>query len=135
LNARPSVRRGILLAVVWSFVVCAAAYDSYFAWREQRTIEFWEMNPVARWTVEALGFETLIGFKAAGIAYGFGLAIFCYWRHDKLGRRLTMAAGSAYVLLTAYYVFCHLAGPPESDVLGSEIVQARVVAPEPKSGP
>jgi hypothetical protein len=122
------VRRGILLAVVWSFVVGAAAYDSYFAWREQRTIELWEMNPVARWTVGVLGFETLIGFKAAGIAYGFGLAIFCYWRYDKLGRRLTTAAGSAYVLLIAYYIFCHLAGPPECNFLEPEIAQTRVAA-------
>ena len=41
------MRRGILLTAVWSFVVIAAVYDSYFAWREQAAIDVWEMNPVA----------------------------------------------------------------------------------------
>ena len=46
-NTRPSVRRGILLAAVWSFVVVAACYDAYFAWREQAALDAWEVNPVA----------------------------------------------------------------------------------------
>ena len=105
------MRRGILLATVWSFVVLAAAYDSYFAWREQAAIDAWEMNPVARWAAGALGVQALIGFKAAGIAYGLGLAVFCHRHYHVLGRRLTTTAGSAYLLLAAYYIFCH-AGEP-----------------------
>jgi hypothetical protein len=118
------VRRGILLAAVWSFVVIAAGYDSYFAWREQAAIDAWEVNPVARWAAGALGLKTLIGFKAGGIAYGLGLAVFCHRHYHKLGRRLTTTAGSAYLLLSAYYVFCHVAGPPERGFLERESVRA-----------
>jgi hypothetical protein len=118
------VRRGILLTAVWSFVVIAAGYDSYFAWREQAAIDAWEVNPVARWAAGALGVQALIGFKAAGIAYGLGLAVFCHRHYHRLGRRLTTTAGSAYLLLSAYYIFCHVAGPPERGFLGRESVQA-----------
>src|SRR3984893_10168828 len=123
------MQRRILLAAVWSFVVIAAGYDSYFAWREQAAIDAWEMNPVARWAAGALGVQTLIGFKAAGIAYGLGLAVFCHRHHHTLGRRLTTTAGSAYLLLSAYYIFCHLAGPPQRGFLGREAVQASGATP------
>jgi len=121
------VRRGILLTAVWSFVVIAAAYDSYFAWREQAAIDVWEMNPVARWAAGALGVQALICFKAVGIAYGLGLAVFCHRHYHVLGRRLTTAAGSAYLLLAAYYIFCHAAGP--SGLLGRESAQAAAATP------
>jgi len=131
------VRRGIFLAAVWSFVVVAAAYDSYFAWREQAAIDAWEMNPVARWTAGMLGLQVLIGFKAVGIAYGLGLAVFCHRHHNRLGRRLTTTVGSAYFLLSAYYVFCHLAGPPERQFLGGESapVSVATAAPQRPSAP
>ena len=123
------MRRGILLTAVWSFVVIAASYDSYFAWREQAAIDAWEVNPVARWTAGALGVRTLIGLKAAGIAYGIGLAVFCHRHYDRLGRRLTTTAGSAYLLLSAYYIFCHVCAPPERGFLGRELIQASAAKP------
>jgi hypothetical protein len=123
------VRRGILLTAVWSFVVVAAGYDSYFAWREQAAIDAWEMNPVARWAAGTLGVQTLIGLKAAGLAYGLALAVFCHRHYHRLGRRLTMTAGSAYFVLSVYYVFCHVSGPPENQSLRDESVQTSVAKP------
>ena len=121
------MRRGILLTAVWSFVVIAAAYDSYFAWREQAAIDVWEMNPVARWAAGALGVQALIGFKAVSITYGLGLAVFCHRHYHVLGRRLTTTAGSAYLLLAAYYIFCNAVGPPR--LLGRESAQAATATP------
>jgi hypothetical protein len=123
------VRRGILLTAVWSFIVIAAGYDSYFAWREQAAIDAWEMNPLARWAAGALGVQTLIAFKAAGLAYGLALAVFCHRHYHRLGRRLTMTAGSAYLLLSAYYLFCHIAAPPEHRLLECESVQVSAAKP------
>ncbi len=123
------MKRGILLTAVWLFVVIAAGYDSYFAWREQVAIDGWEMNPVARWAAGAVGVQTLIGFKAAGIAYGIGLAVFCHRHHHILGRRLTTIVGSAYLLLSAYYIVCHVGVSPECRSLWRESVQASTATP------
>ena len=123
------MKRGILLTAVWSFVVMAAGYDSYFAWREQAAIDAWELNPVARWAAESLGVFTLIGFKAAGIAFGIGLAVFCHRHHYIVGRRLTTIVGSAYLLLSAYYIVCHVSGLPECRLLWRESVQASTTPP------
>jgi hypothetical protein len=121
--------RRIAFGLIWLFIVAAAAYDSYFAWREQSAIEIWEMNPLARWAVRTLGFQTLIGFKATGLAFGIVLAIYCHRHYRKLGRRLTTTVGSAYLLLSIYYLACHLAGPPERKYLGDQLVRAPVAKP------
>jgi hypothetical protein len=123
------MKGSILLTAVWSFVVIAAGYDSYFAWREQAAIEAWEMNPVARWAARALGVQTLIGFKAAGIAFGIGLAVFCHRRHHRLARGFTTIVGSAYLLLSAYYIVCHVGGASESLSLSPESARASTVTP------
>jgi hypothetical protein len=123
------MKMSILLTAVWSFVVIAAGYDGYFAWREQAAISAWEMNPVARWAAGSLGVPALIGFKAAGIAFGIGLAVFCHRHHYLVGRRLTAIVGSAYLLLSAYYIVCHVAGLPECRSLCRESVQASTTTP------
>jgi hypothetical protein len=123
------MKRGILLIAVWSFIVIAAGYDAYFAWREQAAIDGWEMNPIARWAVGSLGLLPLICFKTAGIAFGIGLAVFCYRHHYILGRRLATIVGSAYLLLSAYYIVCHVAGLPECRALWRESVRASTAAP------
>ncbi len=90
----------------------AACYDTYFAWREQAALDAWEMNPVTRWVAGTLGLQMLIAFKAAGIAYGLGLAAFCHRHYGRLGRQLTTTVGATYLLLCAYYVCFHMAGAP-----------------------
>jgi hypothetical protein len=121
------MKGSIPLTAVWSFVVIAAGYDSYFAWREQAAIEAWEMNPVALWAARTLGVQTLIGFKAAGIAFGIGLAVFCHQRYHRLGRRFTIIIGSAYLLLSAYYIVCHVGGASQGQFLWRESARASTV--------
>ena len=105
------MKRGVLLTAAWLLIVVAAGYDTYFAWREREAFELWEMNPIVRWTAKAGGLQVVFLFKAAGLAFGIGLAIYCHFTNPRLARRFTTVVGSTYLSLSLYYAYCQIEFP------------------------
>ena len=100
------MKRAVLLAAAWLLIVVAAGYDTYFAWREREAFELWKMNPIVRWTAKAGGLQTVFLFKAAGLVFGIGMAIYCHFNNPRLARRFTTVVGSTYLGLSLYYAYC-----------------------------
>jgi hypothetical protein len=105
------VKKSILLAVAWVLIVAAASYDTYFAWRERGAFELWEMNPIVCWIARSVGIYSVFIFKAAGLLFGIGLVIYCRLHNPELARRFTAVIGTAYLVLSLYYLGCQIAGP------------------------
>ena len=123
------MKKGGLIAVVWTLIVLAAGYDSYFAWSERSGLEHWEMNPVARWLTQSFGLQAVLAFKAAGIALGIVLACYCHRHARQLCMRMTAIVGSAYLILSAYYLSCHVGGFTEQERLSGRLAQGPIKVP------
>jgi hypothetical protein len=96
--------RRIVFASIWCLILLAAAYDSYFAWRNRSDFISWEINPVARWVVRHFCFEVMVAVKASGILFAAAVAFLCYRKRHRLGIPLTLLAAGCYLFLSVHYV-------------------------------
>ncbi len=132
------MKRGILFAAAWLLIVVAAGYDTYFAWREREAFELWEMNPIVRWTAKAGGLQAVFLFKAAGLAFGIGLAIYCHFNRSATGT--TVYDGSRLHVPRLVPLLCVLpdrissrnrragfAGTGQSDYLSVQVTKPRSI--------
>jgi hypothetical protein len=91
-------------AILWTFILLAAAYDTYFAWQHRAALESWELNPVAVWAASSIGLDALFAFKALGMLFATTVAWYCRVRYARLGQAMTAIIGGAYALLLVHYV-------------------------------
>lgn len=96
------MRTGVFV-LVWVFILLAAAYDSYFAYSYSAILEQWEMNPFIRWAANMVGLAAVFGFKAMGLGFSIGLAIYCRSARVELGELVTWTGGACYLFLVLYY--------------------------------
>jgi hypothetical protein len=102
--------RTALFTLSWSFILLAAAYDSYFAWQYRTVLDAWEMNPFILWLAGVGGLATVLAFKLFAMVLSTGLAIICHFRRHRLEIPLTLVVGSAYLALSVHYVMSNLQG-------------------------
>jgi hypothetical protein len=93
----------ILFIMSWAFTAAAASYDAVFAWHYRAAFLSWELNPAMRWLEQAGGLETVFGIKLAGLLLATGLACYCYRRHQRLARSLTLSIAGVHGLLMIHY--------------------------------
>lgn len=86
----------------WGFVLLAATFDSWFAWRHAATLPCWELNPVAC-HLAAYGIGAVLALKL-GLAVPLGLSLHWRARRPALSWRLTRMACVCYLLLLLCYV-------------------------------
>jgi hypothetical protein len=103
--------RRTFFILAWAFILCAAAYDTYFAWYYREVLLKWEMNGLVRWAGQMFGLEAVFAFKVLGMAFATGMAIYCHRRRHRLEIPLTLIIGCSYLLLSLHYVAGHLASP------------------------
>jgi hypothetical protein len=102
--------RTAFFALSWSFILLAAAYDSYFGWQYRSVLDAWEMNPFILWLAGIGGLATVFAFKLFAMVLSTGLAVICHFRRHRLEIPLTLVIGSAYLALSVHYVMSHLQG-------------------------
>lgn len=95
--------------LAWSFIFLAATYDCYFAYAYRSVVDDWELNPLARWGVQAMGLPAVLGFKAIGLSFAIAVALYCRRGNLRLEVYLTGAIATAYFALSMIYVIGHLA--------------------------
>ncbi|HZU35733.1 MAG TPA: DUF5658 family protein [Gemmataceae bacterium] len=95
--------RGFLFILAWTFTTAAACFDAIFAWHYRASFQGWEMNPLMRGLAEVGGLPTVFAFKMAGLVLATGLACYCYQRHTRLARSLTVVVVGIHSLLMVHY--------------------------------
>jgi hypothetical protein len=102
------VIRTLVFGIAWLFILLAATYDASFAWKYRHVLDAWELNPLACWSAQAFGLETVFAYKFAALAFALGLAIYCRYRRRRLEKLLTVSVGVIYFALSMHYVVSNL---------------------------
>ena len=96
--------RTVFFTLSWSFILLAAAYDSYFAWQYRAVLDAWEMNPFILWLAGVGGLTSVFMLKFLATVFSAGLAIVCHFRRHRLEIPFTLVVGAAYLALSVHYL-------------------------------
>jgi hypothetical protein len=105
----PDAMKTVPFVGVWTFVLLAAGYDTYFAWQYRAGFQKWEMNSFVCWLAEAFGLGAVFGFKVVGMAFATAVAVYCHRHQPRLEISLSLIIGSVYLLLSVHYLVGFLA--------------------------
>jgi hypothetical protein len=103
-HSRACSLRTAFFTFSWSFILLAAAYDSYFAWQYRAVLDAWEMNPFILWLAGVGGLASVFTFKLLSTVFSTGLAIICHYRRHRLEIPFTLIVGTAYLALSVHYL-------------------------------
>ena len=103
-RSRAGSLRTAFFACSWSFILLAAAYDSYFAWQYRAVLDAWEMNPFILWLAGVGGLTSVFMLKFLCTVFSTGLAVICHYRRHRLEIPFTLVVGSAYLALSVHYL-------------------------------
>jgi hypothetical protein len=107
LTRSPLVRTR-LFTLAWAFIVVVAAYDMYFTWCYRAVLQHWELNPLACEAARLWGVGSLVGLRAATIAFGVTVGVYCHLTRHRLTVPYTLVVGGAHAYLLLHYLFQEL---------------------------
>lgn len=99
-----SSRQLLLFGLLWLIIGGVSAVDTYLTVRDQESLFYLELNPVARWLLEWHDWNpaTLVGLKFLGSMAVLGVLAVGFLREPK---RTLVVAGSLAVLQSALLLF------------------------------
>jgi hypothetical protein len=118
-RARPHARRDVvpragyaqrelvLMASLWLFIGCIAAYDVYLSIKYQAVLKFLELNPLGRWLMELDdgSVAVFMGCKFLGTLLALGITQWLYLYRRRLGMAVTSALAGLQGVLGLYLAF------------------------------
>ncbi|MFM8583005.1 MAG: hypothetical protein ACKOFW_16105 [Planctomycetaceae bacterium] len=97
-------RQLLLFGLLWLIIGGVSAIDTYLTVRDQESLFYLELNPIARWLLEWHDWNpaTLVGLKFLGSMAVLGVLAVGFLREP---RRTLVVAGSLAVLQSALLLF------------------------------